>query len=74
MKTTIYLSDEQHRRLWALAPRTGRPQAELIRDAIDELLGKQPRPKLRSIGIAEDTGLSGEESEDWLHAEWDRRL
>jgi len=73
VKTTVYLSDEQHRELRALARRTGKPQAELIREAVAGLLERQPRPKLSFIGIAEDHELTGEESEAWLEAEWDRR-
>ncbi len=68
MKTTVYLSDEQHRGLRALACRTGRPQAELIREATADLLEKEPRSNLRSIGIVEDPGLTGEEGEAWLEA------
>lgn len=41
-KTSIYLDDEQADRLARLARTEGRPQAQIIREAIDEY---EPRPK-----------------------------
>jgi hypothetical protein len=35
-KTTVYLEPESYRRLQALAARSGRPAAELIREAVAE--------------------------------------
>ena len=70
-KTTLYLSPETQRGLRDLARRTGRHQAEVIRDALDLYLrehGERPRP--RSIGAGEDAGLAARDSEAWLRERW----
>jgi predicted transcriptional regulator len=70
-KTTLYLSPEIQRGLRDLARRTGRHQAEVIREALDLYLkrhGERPRP--RSIGAGEDSELTASASEDWLRARW----
>lgn len=72
-KTTLYMPAELQQGLRALARRTGRPQAELIREAIAEYVGTQERPLPRSIGAGTGGGVSGAHSEAWLHAQWDRR-
>ena len=70
-KTTLYLSPETQRTLRELARRTGRPQAEVIREALDLYLkqhGRRPLPC--SIGAGEDTELAARDSEEWLKARW----
>jgi predicted DNA-binding protein len=69
-KTTLYLPHELHRALKEAAKREGRPQAALIRSALEEYLGKIERPSLRSLGMGEDDRLSARNSEDWLAGEW----
>ncbi len=50
-KTTVYLDAESYRRLQALAARTGRPTAELIREAVEEYASRHSRAKLpQSLG------------------------
>jgi Ribbon-helix-helix protein, copG family len=45
-RTTVYLSQDAKRRLSAAARRRHRSEAELIRDAIDQLLAGEPeRPR-----------------------------
>jgi hypothetical protein len=45
-RTTVYLSQDAKRRLSAAARRRHRSEAELIRDAIDQLLADEPlRPR-----------------------------
>jgi hypothetical protein len=45
-RTTVYLSRDAKRRLSAAASRRHRSEAELIRDAIDQLLAGEPeRPR-----------------------------
>jgi len=45
-RTTVYLSLDAKRRLSAAARRRHRSEAELIRDAIDQLLAEEPeRPR-----------------------------
>lgn len=39
-RTQIYLTDEQRDRLGNRASTTGRPMSELIREALDEYLGR----------------------------------
>jgi hypothetical protein len=43
IKTTVYLPQATKRHLAALAAREGRPEAELIREAIDRLVRSAPR-------------------------------
>jgi hypothetical protein len=70
-RTTLYLSAETQRGLRDLARRTGRHQADLIREALDLYLQQHvERPRPRSIGAGEDSELSASESEDWLRARW----
>jgi predicted transcriptional regulator len=45
-KTTVYLDAETRRGLRALSRSTGRPQAELIREALDAYLDRSPRQTL----------------------------
>jgi predicted transcriptional regulator len=45
-KTTVYLDAVAKRELEALAKRNGRPQAELIREALVEFIERQRRPSL----------------------------
>jgi predicted DNA-binding protein len=40
-RTTVYLTPEQIKRLAKLSAKTGAPEAELIRRAIDEYLKKR---------------------------------
>jgi predicted DNA-binding protein len=71
-KTTLYLPEDLQRALRTEARRSGRPQAELVRDALRAYLGDRAKPKLRSIGAGEDSELSGRDSESWLAREWGR--
>jgi hypothetical protein len=58
-KTTIYLPDELKKRLEEVARRTGRPEAAVIRDAIDnatrEAAGPSPRVPLTERGLGDPT-------------------
>jgi hypothetical protein len=71
-KTTIYLTPELHRALKEAARLEKKPQADVLRRALEEYLGRKERPPLRSVGVGEDRELSGADSEDWLRAEWGR--
>jgi len=52
-KTTMYLTNELQRDLKALAKRTGRPQAELIREALGQYIERSRSSELPSwVGIA----------------------
>jgi hypothetical protein len=52
----VYLSDEEAERLRQRAAATGRPQAELVREAIRRFLGKAPRRRFHSMASGESTG------------------
>lgn len=50
-RTTVYLDAESYRRLKALAARSGRPAAELIREAVAEYAQRHAGTALpRSLG------------------------
>ena len=50
VRTQIYLTEEEHRRVRRLAKTSGRKQSEIIRSAIDEFLGKMgPEDKLLRV-------------------------
>lgn len=72
-KTTLYLPTDLQRSLREAARRAGRPQADLVRDALVEYLGKQPRPLPKSIGAVSSGAVAGKDSEDLLRAEWGKR-
>lgn len=69
-KTTLYLPSDLHRALREIARRTGRPQASLMRDALQTYVGQFERPPLRSLGLGDNAELSAEDSEEWLGRNW----
>jgi len=71
-KTTLYLSDELRQTLEAAARRTGRAQADLVREALRTYLETLAPPVARSIGAGDDADLSARDSEDWLRSQWSR--
>jgi Arc/MetJ-type ribon-helix-helix transcriptional regulator len=71
-KTTLYLPAELHRALKEHAHRSGRSQAELVREALESYLEEMAWPPPGSIGAGEDDSVSARESEDWLTREWGR--
>lgn len=72
-KTTLYLPADLQRALREEGRRSGRSQAQVIREALTAHLARRRRPKPRSIGIAEDGRLAARDSEAWLYREWGRR-
>ena len=69
-KTTIYLPPELHRALKDAARVENKPQADVLRRALEEYLGRQERRLPLSLGLGDDKGLSGADSEDWLFEQW----
>jgi len=70
-KTTLYLPSELQTELKWAARRLHRPQAELVREALEQYLERLPRPWPKSIGaFASDGVVSGADSEDWLREHW----
>jgi predicted transcriptional regulator len=72
-KTTVYLPDDLRRSLKAAARRRGRPEADLVREALGAYLEREGRPRLGSVGAGDDENLSARDSEAWIRKEWDRR-
>ena len=62
-KTTVYLDEAEAEALRQLAVATGISQAELIRDAVRQVVSHSPRPRFRSLGKGQ--------SSDALPARWD---
>ena len=69
-KTTIYIPKEQHEALEDLSRRSGRPQAQLIREALAAYLADHKRPKPKSIGIVADGSVQASEIDEWLEKNW----
>lgn len=69
-KTTLYLPDDLRLTLEATARRSGRTQADLVREALRSYLDALTPPVGRSIGAGDDAGLGGRDSEDWLRRQW----
>lgn len=72
-KTTLYLPAALRRALAEEGRRSGRAQAQLVREALTDYLAARPRPLARSIGMAADGKVTGKGSEAWLRREWARR-
>jgi plasmid stability protein len=72
-KTTLYLPADLQLSLRAAARRTGRSQAELVREALTEYLGRQQRPRPKSIGIIREEAVPpARDVKGWVRREWDR--
>ena len=69
-KTTLYLPADLQRSLGAAAKREGRPQAEIIREALVSYLAERAPSRPRSIGAGRDDEVSGATSEEWLRKNW----
>lgn len=69
-KTTLYLPDTLNQLLKVEAKRQNKSQAELMREALAGYLQSRPRTLPRSLGLADDAGVSAAESEDWIHGRW----
>ncbi len=69
-KTTLYLPEQLQHELREAARREGRPQAELVREALGAYLHARPRPRPRSIGIVDDHELRAENVKAWVHEQW----
>jgi predicted DNA-binding protein len=75
VKTSVYLPTELTQGLRALARRTGRRQAELIREAIAGYVKAQERLWPRSIALGTSDGtVTSETIEAWIQEQWDRPI
>ncbi|MGH2546898.1 MAG: ribbon-helix-helix protein, CopG family [Actinomycetota bacterium] len=55
-KTSVYLTDEQAARLKRLAAAEGRPEAEILRDAIERYPEPQRRRKILCFAVGDGPG------------------
>jgi len=70
-RTTVYLPDDLRRRLAAAAQEADRPQAELVREALDRYLAdRRQRPWPSFIGSAKGLGIPSTEAKAWVRAQW----
>lgn len=69
-KTTIYLPCALHADLKAIARRTGRPQAAIIREALATYVAQQEWPLPKSWGIAANGEINAADIDDWLAENW----
>ena len=73
-KTTLYLPTELSRALKDAARRSGRPQAEVVREALERYLANEPRPLPKSLGMISDTTLDSAQIKDWIRENWIKDL
>lgn len=69
-KTTVYIPREMQASLKALAKRTGRSQADLMREALELYVRGQQRQLPSFVGIIKDGSLQARDVEDWLNQNW----
>ena len=55
-KTTVYIDENDLRSIRRLARQRGRPEAELIRDAIAQYARNAARPTFKSLGLVSGPG------------------
>lgn len=70
-KTSIYFPEEMTTEIKTRAKQEKRSEAELIREAVAVYLANGKRPLPSFVGMASGGKISGEESEDWLMANWE---
>ncbi|MEX2375078.1 MAG: CopG family transcriptional regulator [Dehalococcoidia bacterium] len=73
-KTTLYLPVDLQALLRAASTQQGRPQAELVREALTKYLADQPRPLPKSIGSAPGLtkGIDLANVDAWIEREMNR--
>jgi len=72
-RTTVFLPDETAEALQEAARRLGRPQSELLREALEEYLPRHARPWPGSVGAGRHhiEGVTARNAKAWVRAEWD---
>lgn len=75
-KTTVYLPDDLLREVESLARREGRPQAQIVREALTKYVTDNPRPMPSIIGIAQgpEDGVDSTNVKAWLKENWIKDL
>jgi hypothetical protein len=69
-RTTVYLSSDLRRELEDAARRERRPKAELVREALQQYLNRQGRPRPSFVGSMEQTDVRSEDAKAWVRGEW----
>ena len=57
-RTTVYLTNALKRRLREEAESRGRPEAVLLREALEQYLARAKRPRPRAVGRSRDGGVA----------------
>jgi hypothetical protein len=77
MRTQIYLTEHEKTALGALSAAMGKPQSELIREAIDQFIAERSPARRKAI-LAGAAGMWMDRRDlpDWsaLRKQWDRDL
>jgi len=75
IRTQIYLTDKQRAELATIAKNTGKKQSEIIREAIDRLIGQTGHNRQKTV-IRETAGIwkNRDDLPDFraIRSEWDR--
>ncbi|MGN6675364.1 MAG: ribbon-helix-helix protein, CopG family [Thermomicrobiales bacterium] len=72
VKTTLDLPESMHDALQVLAKRTGRSQADMIREALGAYLAQQEEQRVlpRSVGAVCVPEVQAADAEEWLAEHW----
>jgi Ribbon-helix-helix protein, copG family len=72
-KTTVYLPIHLHERLRSTAKREGRPQADLVREAIEERLDRSDQHAPSIVGMFDEpVDVTSHDVKDRIRREWAR--
>lgn len=72
-KTTLYLTPDLQRELVATARREGRPQAAIVRDALERYMATAPRglpPSVGAVDTCPDDGVDASNVKAWMRERW----
>ncbi|MFZ5468554.1 MAG: CopG family transcriptional regulator [Myxococcota bacterium] len=65
-KTTVYLGEEEYRALKRLARQRRKPEAALIREALQQYTKSGGRPRPKSLGLAAGPGDTADRVDELL--------
>ncbi|MGH2948496.1 MAG: ribbon-helix-helix protein, CopG family [Solirubrobacteraceae bacterium] len=74
VKTTVYLREEEASALRRLSERTGRSQAEIIREAVAAATREVPKRHFHAMGVGSGTGEPvAQHADEIVRREWSLR-
>jgi len=73
-RTNVFLPTELRRRLADEARRRGRPQAELVREALERYLAEAAPERPRVVGVADVPGMDARRAKAWVRERGRRRV